>query len=106
MRSTTPCSTPTSGRRESAGGESPELTAQLDRWESFCEERDLAPGRVALAWLRHRPGVLGPIIGPRTVEQLDSAIAAVDIALSEEDLAALDEIFPGPGGPAPEAYAW
>ena len=40
------------------------------------------------------------------MEQLDSAIEAVDIALSEYDLAALDEIFPGPGGPAPEAYAW
>lgn len=50
--------------------------------------------------------MLGPIIGPRTMEQLDSAIEAVDIALSEDDLAALDEIFPGPGGPAPEAYAW
>jgi aryl-alcohol dehydrogenase-like predicted oxidoreductase len=50
--------------------------------------------------------VLGPIIGPRTMEQLDSAIEAVDISLSEDDLVALDEIFPGPGGPAPEAYAW
>lgn len=50
--------------------------------------------------------MLGPIIGPRTIEQLDSAIEAVDIALSEDDLAGLDEIFPGPGGPAPEAYAW
>lgn len=50
--------------------------------------------------------MLGPIIGPRTIEQLDSAIEAVHIALSEDDLAALDEILPGPGGPAPEAYAW
>ncbi|WP_193106665.1 aldo/keto reductase [Brachybacterium sp. FME24] len=83
-----------------------DLTAQLDRWEAFCQERDLAPGQAALAWLLHRPGVLGPIVGPRTMEQLDSAIAAVDIVLSDEDLAALDEIFPGPGGPAPEAYAW
>ena len=83
-----------------------ELTAQLDRWEAFCAERDLAPGQAALAWLLHRPGVLGPIIGPRTMEQLDSALGAVDISLTEEDLTALDEIFPGPGGPAPEAYAW
>jgi aryl-alcohol dehydrogenase-like predicted oxidoreductase len=83
-----------------------DLTEQLERWESFCAQRDLAPGQVALAWLLHRPGVLGPIIGPRTMEQLDSAIAALDITLTDEDLAALDEIFPGPGGPAPEAYAW
>ncbi|MGO2607714.1 aldo/keto reductase [Brachybacterium tyrofermentans] len=86
--------------------DSAELTAQLDRWEAFCAERDLAPGQVALAWLLHRPGVLGPIIGPRTMEQLDSAIEAVEITLSDDDLATLDEIFPGPGGPAPEAYAW
>ena len=50
--------------------------------------------------------MLGPIIGPRTLDQLDSAIGAVDITLSDDDLTALDEIFPGPGGPAPEAYAW
>ncbi|GAA4519725.1 aldo/keto reductase [Brachybacterium paraconglomeratum] len=83
-----------------------DLTEQLDRWEAFCSERDLAPGQAALAWLLHRPGVLGPIIGPRTLDQLDSAIGAVDITLSDDDLTALDEIFPGPGGPAPEAYAW
>ena len=83
-----------------------DLTSQLERWETFCEERDLAPGQVALAWLLHRPGVLGPIIGPRTMDQLDSAIGAFDITLSEDDLAALDKVFPGPGGPAPEAYAW
>ncbi|PWH05985.1 aldo/keto reductase [Brachybacterium endophyticum] len=82
------------------------LNDQLGKWEEFCSERDLTPGQAALAWLLHRPGVLGPIIGPRTMEQLDSAIDAVDISLSDEDLAALDEIFPGPGGPAPEAYAW
>ena len=94
------------GAKDSTDQAVSDLTEQLDRWEAFCAERDLAPGQVALAWLLHRPGVLGPIIGPRTMEQLDSAIEAVDIALSDEDLAALDEIFPGPGGPAPEAYAW
>lgn len=94
-------------RRKNAADDSDAgLTAQLDRWEAFCAERDLTPGQAALAWLLHRPGVLGPIIGPRTLEQLDSAIGAVDVTLSEDDLAALDEIFPGPGGPAPEAYAW
>jgi aryl-alcohol dehydrogenase-like predicted oxidoreductase len=54
----------------------------------------------------HQPGVTGPIIGPRTMDQLESAVAALDIALSADDLAELDRIFPGPGGQAPEAYAW
>ena len=52
------------------------------------------------------PVVTAPIIGPRTMAQLDSAIAALDIKLSEQTLTKLDEIWPGPGGEAPQAYAW
>ena len=59
----------------------------------------------ALAWLLTRPGVTGPIVGPRTQEQLDSALRALQLELSEELLTSLDEIFPGPG-PSPEAFAW
>jgi aryl-alcohol dehydrogenase-like predicted oxidoreductase len=49
--------------------------------------------------------VTGPIVGPRVQSQLDSAIRAVDLELTEDFLTALDEIFPGPG-PTPEAFAW
>jgi len=80
--------------------------AALAEWEDFCAERELRPGEAALAWLLHRPGVLGPIVGPRTLDQLTSALSAFDITFGEEALARIDEIFPGPGGPAPEAYAW
>ncbi len=83
-----------------------EKRAQLEEWESFCDELGEAPGDVALAWLLHQDGVTGPIIGPRTMEQLESALRAVEIELDEAALNRLDEIFPGPGGPAPEAYAW
>ena len=47
-----------------------------------------------------------PIIGPRTAEQLDGTTRALEIKLDDKALARLDEIFPGPGGTAPEAYAW
>ena len=50
--------------------------------------------------------VTSPIIGPRTLEQLESAMRALDLRLDEATMKRLDEIFPGPGGPAPEAYAW
>jgi NDP-hexose C3-ketoreductase / dTDP-4-oxo-2-deoxy-alpha-D-pentos-2-ene 2,3-reductase len=60
---------------------------------------------VALAWLLSRPGVTAPIIGPRTIEQLDGALRALEITLDDKALARLDEIFP-PHGPAPQAYAW
>jgi len=61
---------------------------------------------VALAWLSRQPGVTVPIVGPRTVGQFDASLAALECELSEETRKTLDELFPGPGGAAPEAYAW
>jgi aryl-alcohol dehydrogenase-like predicted oxidoreductase len=56
--------------------------------------------------LLHNPIVTAPIVGPRTIEQLESAVRAAAIELDEETLTKLDEVFPGPGGEAPAAYAW
>jgi aryl-alcohol dehydrogenase-like predicted oxidoreductase len=78
---------------------------QIQAYEDLCGKHGHEPGEVALAWLLTRPGVTGPIVGPRTAGQLDSALRAVTLELSAEFLAALDEIFP-PVGPAPEAFAW
>ncbi|OEV22845.1 oxidoreductase, partial [Streptomyces nanshensis] len=83
----------------------PAVRAQLEAYESLVAEHGLEPGEVALAWLLSRPGVTGPIVGPRTAGQLDSALRAVELRLGDELLGALDEIFPGPG-PSPEAFAW
>jgi len=58
---------------------------------------------MALAWLLSNSVVTAPIIGPRTLSQLDNTLHALDIHLSKESLEQLDRIFPGPGGPAPEA---
>ena len=79
---------------------------KLEAYESLCAELGHHPAEVGLAWLLHQQGVTAPIIGPRTMDQLESAIAATEVNLSDETLASLDSIFPGPGGPAPEAYAW
>ena len=65
-----------------------------------------ATAAVALAWLLHNPIVTAPIIGPRTIEQLESTLRATGIRLDEGTWKKLDEIFPGPGGEAPVAYAW
>jgi aryl-alcohol dehydrogenase-like predicted oxidoreductase len=78
----------------------------VEAWEAFCDELGHDPAAVGLAWLLHQKAVTAPIIGPRTGEQLTSSLAALDITLDAAALARLDEIFPGPGGPAPEAYAW
>ncbi len=80
--------------------------AQLERYEAFCAEIGEQPADVALAWMLHNPVVTAPIIGPRTLDQLTGSLRALEIKLSDEQLKTLDDIFPGPGGPAPEAYAW
>lgn len=79
---------------------------QLEAWESLCENLGENPADVALAWLLANPVVTAPIIGPSRLEQLEGSIRATQIKLSEETLTTLDEIFPGPGGEAPNAYAW
>lgn len=93
----------------SAQGRSAEQLEQMrpaiEAWEAFCDERGEHPADVALAWLMHQPAVTAPIVGPRTVGQLEGAIRAIDITLDEAALARIDEIFP-PKGMAPEAYAW
>jgi len=79
---------------------------EIEAYESLCDELGEAPANVALAWLLHNPVVTAPIIGPRTLAQLDGAAGVPEISLSNEVLARLSAIFPGPGGTAPEAYAW
>jgi len=79
---------------------------KLDRFVAFCNELGKAPADVALAWVLANPAVTAPIVGPRTMQHLDGALAALDVKLDEAAMRKLDEIFPGPGGPAPEAYAW
>jgi aryl-alcohol dehydrogenase-like predicted oxidoreductase len=79
---------------------------QIEAYENFCKELGQNPAILALAWLLHQPAVTAPIIGPRTLEQLDESLLALELKLDTEALKKLDEIWPGPGGPAPEAYAW
>ncbi|MDQ3106920.1 MAG: aldo/keto reductase, partial [Actinomycetota bacterium] len=82
------------------------MRPQLEKWEALCGELGEAPADVALAWLLVNPVVTAPIIGPRTLDQLEGAMRALEVGLDDDVLARLDEIFPGPGGRAPEAYAW
>ncbi len=79
---------------------------QIEQYENFCKTRGEQPADVALAWMLQNPVVTAPIIGPRTLEQFTGSLRALEIKLTEEDNRKLDEIWPGPGGAAPEAYAW
>lgn len=79
---------------------------QIEAYEAFCQELGETPAVVALAWLIHQPAVTAPIIGPRLMSQLTDSYRALEFKLDADALAKLDEIWPGPGGAAPEAYAW
>jgi NDP-hexose 2,3-enoyl reductase len=80
----------------------------IEAFEKLAAELGHEPANVALAWLLQQPAVTAPIIGPRTVEQLDSTLDTLNVTFDEALLKRLDEIFPpvGKGGPGPEAWAW
>ena len=100
-----------SGSRSAEGRSADSLAEHRDAveaYEKLCAELGHDPADVAVAWLLSRPGVTAPIIGPRTLEQLDNSLRALEIMLDQATLDRLDELFPpvGNGGPGPEAWAW
>jgi aryl-alcohol dehydrogenase-like predicted oxidoreductase len=98
----------TEGRRASENLQKTvdKLLPQLESYEGFCKEIGENPADIALAWLLKNPVVTAPIIGPRTLDQLTGSLRALEINLDTDMLTQLDEIWPGPGGEAPKAYAW
>ena len=96
------------GRRaeEDVAKDIKKYASQLSQYEKFCKQKGEKPADVALAWLLVNPVVTAPIIGPRTIEQLTGSLRALKIKFSKADMEKLNEIWPGPGGEAPEAFAW
>lgn len=81
------------------------IRPQITAYEELCADIKQEPGDVALAWLLQQPGVTAPIIGPRTLAQLEAALVAEQLELSAQVLAKLDAIFPG-YKTSPEDFAW
>ena len=96
---------PSEGRRAGMSEGIEKNREALEKWEGLCRDLGEQPADVALAWLLHNPVVTAPIIGPRTMEQLEGALRAPEIELSDETLKQIDEIFPG-YKPSPEGYSW
>ncbi len=96
---------PTEGRRAGMEKQIEANRAKLEPWEALCKEMGEQPADVALAWLLANKAVTAPIIGPRTLEQLDGSLRALEIEINDETRKKLDEIFPG-FKPSPEGYAW
>lgn len=102
----------TAARAAEAGGRSMDGLGEnrptIEAYEKLCESIGADPADVALAWLLSRPGVTAPIVGPRTMAQLEGSLNAFNVTLDDDLLDRLDELFPpiGKGGPGPEAWAW
>jgi aryl-alcohol dehydrogenase-like predicted oxidoreductase len=104
----------TEGRRAQEGvqKEIDKHRPALEQWEALCRDLGENPANAALAWLLTNPVVTAPIIGPRTVAQLDDSLRATEITFDADTLKQIDDIFPAVGlfgnasKPAPEAYAW
>jgi aryl-alcohol dehydrogenase-like predicted oxidoreductase len=97
---------PAQGSRTAKAKISDAQRRQLEAFSSLCRQIGEKEADVALAWMLQNPAVTAPIIGPRTMEQFENCLRAVEIGLDDAVLQTLDDIFPGPGGEAPKAYAW
>lgn len=63
---------------------------------AMAQERGLTASQFALLWCKDQPGITSPILGPRTMEHLEDALAVGDMTLNEADRAALDAlVHPG-----------
>jgi aryl-alcohol dehydrogenase-like predicted oxidoreductase len=96
------------GQRRTSGRAADSLKQhhqQIEQYEDLCAQLGHEPAEVGLAWLLHQPAVTAPIVGPRTLDQLESGVASIDVDLDEGTLHRLDDIFPG-YRTAPEDYAW
>ena len=96
------------GKRRHSGRSKERLATrreQVEAYEDYCVEIGQDPATVALSWLLHQPAVTAPIVGPRTMEQLDKSLDALELTLDDKELERLDEIWPG-HKTAPEDYAW
>ncbi len=98
---------PKEGRRSGDGTKAriDKHRTQLEAWEGLCKEIGQTPGAVALGWTLQHKAVTAPIIGPRTIAQLDDATKALEVGFTPEILKKLDEIFPG-YKTSPEHFAW
>jgi aryl-alcohol dehydrogenase-like predicted oxidoreductase len=63
-----------------------------NRFVRLAREAGVDPARLAIAWVMHQPAVVAPLIGPKSVEQLEHLLPVMDITISTDILAACDEI--------------
>ncbi len=66
----------------------------IDALRAMAERKGCSMSQLALAWCAAQPGITAPIIGPRTLQQVEDNLGAVDVTLAAEDFAHIDELLP------------
>ena len=67
--------------------------ALVEQYLPFCEARNVSPARFALAWCLAQPGITSPIVGPRTIEQMEDYLSALEVKITDDAMAEIDKIF-------------
>ena len=95
-----------SGQRSGKYAErmTPQRLEQLRRFHTLCADYGSDEATVSMAWLLSRPQVTAPLIGPRTIEQLEDSLKALEFRMTPELAEELDRLFPAPAVAAPLAY--
>lgn len=91
-------------RRNAAQRVTEQLYDALEGFEKVAKEKGVSMSQLALAWVMNQPGVTSPIIGSRTMEQLQDNLKAVDVEITDADRSAIDEVVP-PGSAVSDFYS-
>ena len=97
---------PPKGSRLGPNSGAEHFRGKLEPFAELCRAMGHADADVALGWVLAQPAMASVIIGPRTAEQVTAAVECLKVKFDEASVKRINEIFPGPGGQAPEAYAW
>ena len=65
----------------------------VERVVEVAQRLGVSAAQVALAWLLHKPGVTAPIVGVTKIEHLNDSVRSLDVRLSDEDMAYLEELY-------------
>lgn len=65
----------------------------IEGLEAIAKEKGVSLSQLSLAWCMQQPGVTSPIIGPRTMEQLEDNLKAVDVIITDDDLKAINRVI-------------
>jgi aryl-alcohol dehydrogenase-like predicted oxidoreductase len=97
---------PPPGSRMGDGSGAQFFREKLELFAKLCRELGYTEPEVALGWALSHPAMTSVVIGPRTAEQVAGSLRCLEVKPEAAGMTKLNEIFPGPGGSAPEAYAW